>query len=131
MPCGFYPLERLKDTCRFNPCHGGATTTRKYSMDDKTKKMIQHLEEEGAVFWHGMNEDGEAVFKFNIERLKEVMPEMYDSVMEDIDNDLMLLYKQELVEIEYDEELNARFKLTEKGKEWAAKLKNGQNPFVD
>jgi hypothetical protein len=100
-------------------------------MEDNTEKIIQHLEDEGALSWHGMNEDGEAVFKFNIERLKVVMPEMYNQIMEDMDNDLMLLYQEDLVEIEYDEELNARFRLTEKGLEWAKGIEQGDFPFLD
>lgn len=86
-------------------------------MDDEDMKIIAYLEEQGAVVWDGMDESGEALFKFNLERLKDVMPELYDDIINDIDKDLMKLYEQGLVDLEYDEELNAKFKLSEKGEE--------------
>ena len=96
-------------------------------MFDKDDEIIGWLESEGAVVWEGVADDGEAIFKFDLERLKLVMPAMYDEIMSDIDNDLMELYKEGLVEVEYDEDLNALFRPTEKGAEWAKK--NGFPPF--
>lgn len=84
------------------------------SFDKDEEDMIGYLEEEGAIIWEGMDEQGEALFKFNLPRLKEVMPELYDDVMADIDADLMKLYEEGLVELEYDENLNALFRPTQK-----------------
>jgi hypothetical protein len=86
--------------------------------DKNDDEIIGWLEEEKAVVWEGMDESGEAVFKFDLERLKVVMPELYDEIMQDIDADLMALYEQGLVEIEYDDNLNAEFRATKKGIEW-------------
>ena len=66
-----------------------------------------------------MADDGEAMFRFNLEILKDVLPELYDEIMQDIDADLMTLYEEGLVDIEYDENLNAKFKISPKGEEWA------------
>lgn len=85
-------------------------------MEDDEKEIIAYLEEKGALIWDGMAVDGQAMFKFNLEKLKEVMPPLYNQIMEEIDEDLMDLYKADMVEIEYDEELNAKFRLSEKGR---------------
>ena len=95
--------------------------------DKDDDKVIGYLEDQGAIIWDGIAENGEAVFRFDLNRLQEVMPEMYQEVMADIDKDLMHLYELGLVEIEYDEDLNAMFRPTEKGQEWAKKM--GFPPF--
>ena len=95
--------------------------------DKDDDKIIGYLEDQGAIIWDGLAENGEAVFRFDLERLKEVMPELYEEVMADVDNDLMMLYQNGFVEIEYDENLNAMFRATEKGQEWARKM--GLPPF--
>jgi len=84
--------------------------------DRDHEEIIGWLEEHGAVVWDGMTEDGEAIFKFNLDVLKEVYPPLYEEIMNDLDEDLMKLYKKGLLEIDYDEELNVKFKPTEKGK---------------
>lgn len=86
--------------------------------DKSDDEIIGWLEEQDAVIWDGMAENGEAIFRFNLEKLKDVMPELYDEIMQDIDSDLMALYQEGFVEIDYDEDLNARFKATEKGIKW-------------
>lgn len=85
--------------------------------DDKDNEIIAFLESKGAIIWDGMDNNGEAVFRFDLEILKKVMPAMYDQIMEDIDEDLMTLYEEGLVELEYDENLNAMFRMSEKGRE--------------
>jgi hypothetical protein len=94
---------------------------------DNDDELIGYLEEQGAVTWDGMDKDGEAMFKFNLEKLKEVMPELHEEILKDIDEDLMVLYQQGFVELEYDEELNAKFRITEKGVKWAEDM--GFPPF--
>ena len=41
------------------------------------------------------------------------MPALYEEVQNDIDSDLMHLYENGYVDIEYDENLNVKFKPTE------------------
>jgi len=98
-------------------------------MDRDDEEVIGFLEEQGAVVWEGMDEDGEAVFKFDLDRLNAVMPELYDEIMKDLDKDLMALCQEGFVEIEYDENLNALFRITEKGEEWAKNLIDPPFPF--
>jgi hypothetical protein len=98
-------------------------------MGKSDDEMIGYLEDQGAIVWDGVADNGEAVFKFNLDKLKEILPEMYEEIMADIDNDLMKLYDQGFVEIEYDEDLNALFRPTQKGAEWAKKMGFPEFPF--
>ena len=59
------------------------------------------------------------------------MPEMYQEIMADIDSDLMKLYEAGLVEIEYDEELNALFRPTQKAIEMSEEFKIPPFPLQD
>jgi hypothetical protein len=95
--------------------------------DKNDDEIIGFLEDQKAIFWDGVAPDGQAVFRFDLDRLKEVMPELHAEIMMDIDNDLMDLYEEGMVEIEYDEDLNAMFRITEKGKKIAEEL--GIPPF--
>lgn len=83
--------------------------------DKDDDEIIGYLEDEGAIIWDGVSPDGQSVFRFDLDKLKNVMPALYQEIMADIDKDLMQLYQAGLVEIEYDEDLNAMFKLSEKG----------------
>ena len=65
-----------------------------------------------------------SMFKFNLPVLKKVMPDLYNKIMGDLDEDLMDLYKAGMVDVEYDEDLNAMFRLTDKGQE----LKDKNDP---
>lgn len=96
------------------------------SLDDQ---MMGYLEENGAIIWDGVDESGEAVFRFNLDILKDLYPPLYKQVMEEIDQDLLKLYENGFVEVEYDEELNAMFKISDKGKEFFET--NPKPPFLD
>ena len=85
--------------------------------DEETEEIIDYLVSQGAASWDGMDEYGERMFKFNMEVLKEVDPELYSQVMGDLDEIMLDLWQQDLVELEYDEELNAKFKVSEEGVE--------------
>lgn len=99
--------------------------------DKNDDELIGFLEDQGAIVWDGVDTNGEAVFKFDLEKLKVVMPEMHAEIMKDIDADLMTLYEEGLVELEYDENLNAMFKITEKGKKWSQEMGFPPFPFQD
>ena len=83
--------------------------------DKNDDELLGWLEEKGAIIWDGMDQEGEAVFRFDLSKLKDLVPELYAEIMADIDSDLMKLYEAGIVEIEYDEELNATIELTEEG----------------
>lgn len=85
--------------------------------DSENDEIIQWLEDEGAIEWVGMSDQGERIMSFNLDKLQEVAPDIYESFMDDMDSHLMGLLQAGLVEIYYDEDLNARFKISEEGKE--------------
>jgi hypothetical protein len=89
-----------------------------FTEDDEiaSEQVLGYLMNIGAAEWDGIDEDGERVFKFNMQILKDVLPDLYDTIMEDMDNTMMELYQKGLAELEYDEELNAHFKISEEGK---------------
>jgi len=86
--------------------------------DDELDSFMLELIENGALEPHGVDADGEIIYQFNMKILKQVSPQMYNSVMDDLDKDLMQLYELGLVDISYDENLNATFSASEKGREY-------------
>jgi predicted transcriptional regulator len=83
---------------------------------EHAEQVIEHLIELGAASWDGMDADGERMFTFDMDIIQEEIPELYTVIMEDLDATMMELYQKGLAELEYDEELNAHFKITEEGK---------------
>lgn len=87
-----------------------------------SEQVIGYLINTGAAIWDGVDEYGERVFKFNMELLQEVMPDLYDQIMEDVDQTMLELYKRNLVEVEYDENLEAHFKISPEGRKELERL---------
>lgn len=85
------------------------------SNEDHTEFM-EYLLSEGAAYLDGIDEDGEAIYGFDMDILEEVSPELYQVLMEDMDRELIELYQKGLIEISYDEELNAHMIVSEEGK---------------
>lgn len=81
-------------------------------------EFFQYLLKEGAMEPYGVNEDGEPLYRFNIEVLDQIFPEVAESIREEIDNDLAHLYEMGLVDISYNENLEATFSISEKGKRY-------------
>jgi len=84
-------------------------------MFESEEEMMDYLSSHGALELHGMTQDGEITYKFNFEILKEVLPQLHELMMSDMEEEIMELYNKGYVEMEYDENLNARFRLTEAG----------------
>ena len=84
--------------------------------DPENDEIIEWLEEEGALEWVGMADNGERILSFKLDKLKEVAPEIYEAFMEDMDQHLIRLMDAGLVELHYDEDLNAKFKISEEGR---------------
>jgi hypothetical protein len=63
----------------------------------------------------GFDENGEVTYVYNFEKMKELMPELYQEIMDGLNENLMNLYEHGLVKIEYDEDLNVHFSATEEG----------------
>ena len=83
---------------------------------DETEETIEFLVSQGAAEWSGVDEFGERMYRFNMEVLKEIMPQLYESILEDVDSVMLGLYEKGLVELEYNEDLQATFKISQEGK---------------
>jgi hypothetical protein len=81
--------------------------------DDGDSRLSYYLEI-GAVSLEGMDENGEMIFSIS-ETAKEIAPELWQSHIEYVDKSLMELYEAGLVEVEYDENLEATLHLSPEG----------------
>jgi hypothetical protein len=79
-------------------------------------ELMEYLLEEGAAIFDGIDEEGEPIYKFDMDLLEEVMPELYQVMMDDMDKVLIDLYQKDLIEISYDEDLNAHMSVSPEGK---------------
>jgi DNA-binding PadR family transcriptional regulator len=77
-------------------------------------EIMQHYLEIGAIEISGVDSDGEMLFSIT-EKAKEVAPELWESHQEHIDKTLIDLYEKGLIEVEYNENLEAEIKLSEAG----------------
>ena len=69
----------------------------------------------GAIQLEGIDEDGE--FMFSVTKLaKEIAPELWQAHKDHIDTILLELYEKGLINISYNEELDALIELTEQGR---------------
>jgi hypothetical protein len=81
--------------------------------DDDDSRLAYYLEI-GAVSLEGMDENGEMIFSIS-ETAKDIAPELWQSHIEYVDKSLMELYEAGLVEVEYDENLEATLHLSPEG----------------
>ena len=84
------------------------------SIMDYDDKLDYYLEI-GAVEVSGIQEDGEFLFEIT-EKAKDLAPELWEAHIEYIDNTILDLYEKGLVEIEYDENLEASISVSEEAK---------------
>ena len=75
--------------------------------NEEHKEIMEYLLSEGAAILEGIDEDGEPVYMFDMEILEEVMPELHAVMQEDMDQVLVDLYQKGLIDVSYDENLNA------------------------
>lgn len=87
--------------------------------DEWALRKMQHYLEIGAIRLAGYNEEGEAIFELNETITKELAPELWEAHMEYVDDNLVELYKEGLMEVEYDENLEATMHFTKEGFEIA------------
>lgn len=90
-----------------------------YPLDEQEEnQFFDRMMSLGIIEEHGLDENDEMTYTFNFQAMKEWLPEMYEEMMSEINDRLMILYEQNLVSIEYDETLKARFRATEKGNKY-------------
>jgi hypothetical protein len=82
--------------------------------DEEDAMKLEYYLEIGAVSLEGMDENGEMIFSIS-ETAKDIAPELWQSHIEYVDRSLMELYEAGLVEVEYDENLEATLHLSPEG----------------
>jgi hypothetical protein len=83
---------------------------------EEHQEIMAYLVSEGAAEFDGIDEDGEPIYKFDMEVLEQVMPDLHQVMTDDMDQILIDLYQKGLIEISYDENLNALMAISEEGK---------------
>ena len=87
--------------------------------DDMDADMkLAHYLEIGAIELEGMDENGEMIFSIT-EKAKDLAPELWEAHIEHIDESLIALYEMDLIEVEYDDNLEAIIKIKPEGYEMA------------
>lgn len=84
--------------------------------DEEHMEIMEYLISEGAAILEGIDEDGEPIYMFDMDVLEEVMPELHAVMQEDMDQVLVDLFQKGLIDISYDEDLNALMSISEQGK---------------
>jgi beta-galactosidase beta subunit len=87
--------------------------------EEEMMNKIQHYIEIGAIRVAGFTEDGEAIFELNEDTTKDLAPELWEAHEQYIDAELLDLLDNDLMQVEYDEDLNATFNFTLEGYEIA------------
>lgn len=93
-------------------------------------ELIAELVDVGALEPHGMDGD-EFIYTMNSEIMKSYFPDLYDAMMADVSEALMNLYERGLVDVEYDENLNPLFSITEDGRRIAENMLQDGSPGGD
>jgi len=87
--------------------------------EEEMMSRIQHYIDIGAIKIAGFTEDGEAIFELNEDTTRDLAPELWEAHEQYIDAELLDLLDNDLMQVEYDEELNATFNFTLEGYEIA------------
>jgi hypothetical protein len=82
--------------------------------EEANDERIAYYLQIGAISFEGMDENGEIIYAIS-ETAKELAPELWQSHTEYVDRSLLELYEQGLVEIEYDENLQATMHISPEG----------------
>jgi len=81
---------------------------------ESNDERLAYYLEIGALSIEGVDKNGEMIFCIS-ESAKEIAPELWQSHMEYVDKSMLELYEAGLVEVEYDENLEATLHLTPEG----------------
>jgi len=101
-----------------------------YDEIDEVDEVIAELVEAGALEIDGMYHD-ELTYRVNLDVMEEVFPEFFKIHMEEVDETILSLYEKGFLDVEYDENLVARFSLTEKGEKVTDQLIMGHIDDID
>ena len=84
-------------------------------------RLMEHYIEIGAIAVNGINHDGSFIYVVT-EDAKEIAPELWEVHHEMIDEALLDLFDKGLIDIEYDEDLNVKMKVSADAKEMMYEL---------
>jgi len=84
-------------------------------MSNEDDERLGYYLEIGAVELVGMDENGEMIFKIN-ESAKDIAPDLWAAHEEYVDKSIMELYSEGLINIVYDDDLNAYIEMSPEGK---------------
>jgi len=88
----------------------------KFDMSEEDfNALMDYYLDIGAVEICGVSDTGEIVYKIT-DLAEEVAPELWYMHMESVDEAMVELYKEGLVDVEYNEKLEPSFKISEEGK---------------
>jgi LEA14-like dessication related protein len=83
--------------------------------EDYYNEKINYYIEIGAIRVVGVDPNGEYIFELNEDITKALAPELWESHMEYVDESLIELYQEGLIDVEYDENLDATIILSTEG----------------
>ncbi len=72
---------------------------------------LDHYIEIGAISIEGVDPDGELILSVT-DKARELAPDLWQAHIEYVDKQLIDLYEKGLIEVEYNENLEATFKLS-------------------
>jgi hypothetical protein len=84
--------------------------------EDGFDQMMEHYVEIGAVTVNGIDVSGNFIYVIT-DKAKELAPDLWEMHHEMIDEALVGLFEQGLIEVEYDEDLNANMKISDAARE--------------
>lgn len=92
-------------------------------MDDEREEEMQleHYLEIGAISLAGMDENGEIIYAIE-DKAKEIAPELWEAHIRYVDESLMQLYEKGLLQVEYDENLEAMLHISPEGQKIAKEM---------
>ena len=88
-----------------------------FEMDqDGFDQMMEHYVEIGAVTVNGIDMSGNFIYVIT-DKAKELAPDLWEVHHEMIDDALIGLFEQGLIEVEYDEDLNANMRISDEARQ--------------
>ena len=82
---------------------------------------LEHYLEIGAITIEGVDEKGEWIFAIH-EKAKEIAPELWEAHIRYVDENLLKLYEKGLMQVEYNENLEAMLHLSPEGQKLAKEM---------
>jgi hypothetical protein len=84
--------------------------------EDGFDQMMEHYVEIGAVTVNGIDMSGNFIYVIT-DKAKELAPDLWEMHHEMIDEALVGLFEKGLIEVEYDEDLNANMRISDEARQ--------------